>query len=64
MVISEKRIKKGILQKSGTEFSTHRRKQKTTSYGEEMEILKKQGGYCKKKSECLGTKDKYLLTVL
>lgn len=41
MAISEKRIKRGILQKSGTEFSTHRQKQKTTSYGEEMEILKK-----------------------
>lgn len=31
-----------ILQKSGTGFTTHRQSQTTTSYEEEMKILKKQ----------------------
>lgn len=31
-----------ILQKSGTAFTTHRHRQTTTSYKEEMKILKKQ----------------------
>ena len=43
-----KENKKGILQKSGTEFTSHRQKQKTTNHGEEMEILKKQEVFAKR----------------
>lgn len=52
-----------ILQKSGTGHTTHRQSQTTTSYGEEIKILK-EWGYCKRSWSFKGLKMNSYLTIM